>query len=374
VLRRHVAGDPALAVAVEELAARLLEKESEMAETLKLYDAGQHEVWRNLVLTDIGREKMEGVRNAAETLLAAEDRRVAEERAAVLQALSEGRLGVAAMTVLSLLALVLFLRMTAALQRAQSAHAQALQADRDVLELQIGQRTAELTELARHLQTAREDERGHLARELHDELGALLTAAKLDVARLKRGLGVPAPEVVLRLAHLVDIIDQGISLKRRIIEDLRPSSLNNLGLAAALEIQAREFEQRSGLKVKTELAEVRLPDAAQIVVYRVVQESLTNIAKHARAHSVSLSVVSDGRQVRVVVADDGQGFVASGSAPSAHGLLGMRYRVESVGGQLRLVSRPGDGTVIEALIPTPAEPAQEAVVAGTATATDPALP
>jgi hypothetical protein len=92
----------------------------------------------------------------------------------------------------------------------------------------------------------REEERGHLARELHDELGALLTAAKLDVARLKSRLGDQPPEVGQRLQHLTETLNSGIALKRRIIEDLRPSSLSNLGLTASLEILAREFSERSG--------------------------------------------------------------------------------------------------------------------------------
>ena len=103
-------------------------------------------------------------------------------------------------------------------------------------------RTAQLKELAQHLQTIREDERSRLARELHDELGALLTAAKLDVARLKSRLGSDATaDAAERLAHLNETLNGGIALKRRIIEDLRPSSLSNLGLVAALEILLREF-------------------------------------------------------------------------------------------------------------------------------------
>ena len=109
---------------------------------------------------------------------------------------------------------------------------------------------AQLKELAQHLQTIREDERSHLARELHDELGALLTAAKLDVARLKSRLAsTGTADAAERLAHLNETLNGGIALKRRIIEDLRPSSLSNLGLVAALEIQLREFAARSEIKV-----------------------------------------------------------------------------------------------------------------------------
>ena len=187
---------------------------------------------------------------------------------------------------MSLLALFLFLRQTQRYDALQRDAAAALQAERDRLELEVVNRTADLTDLAGHLETAREDERSNLARELHDELGALLTAAKLDAARLKRSLGTMAPEVEARLKHLNDSINEGIGLKRRIIEDLRPSSLNNLGLVAALEIQAREFAKRTELKVNADLQPVRLPDGGEITIYRLVQESLTNIAKYAKATEV----------------------------------------------------------------------------------------
>src|SRR5206468_5393526 len=152
---------------------------------------------------------------------------------------------------------------TAALDRQRAVQQEVIQAERDNLEAEVAARTAQLRELALHLQTVREDERSHLARELHDELGALLTAAKLDAARLKSRLGtMMTPEVRERMAHLNEALNNGIALKRRIIEDLRPSSLSNLGLAAALEILVREFSARMELNVQCELEPVELPASA----------------------------------------------------------------------------------------------------------------
>lgn len=206
-------------------------------------------------------------------------------------------------------------------------------------------------QLAQHLQAAREDERARLARELHDELGALLTSAKLDAARLKSRLAQAPPETLERLAHLVDTLDRVISLKRRITEDLRPSALIHLGLVAALEIAAREFAQCSGLAVHAELAPVRLSPSAELAVYRLVQEALTNVAKHAGARQVWLRLGESGDRVEAGVRDDGQGFDVHGVSSSAYGLLGMRFRAEAEHGTLALQTAPGQGTRVSVSLP-----------------------
>ncbi|HSV83026.1 MAG TPA: sensor histidine kinase, partial [Ramlibacter sp.] len=215
----------------------------------------------------------------------------------------------------------------------------------------VRERTATLAQLATHLQQVREDERGHLARELHDELGALLTAAKLDVARLKSKLGRQPSEVNQRLQHLTETLNSGIALKRRIIEDLRPSSLANLGLTAALEILAREFSERSGIEVATSLENVELDEPGQLTIYRLVQESLTNVGKYAEAKQVDISVHSFRNHIEVEIKDNGKGFDVRAQRPSTHGLAGMRHRVEAAGGRLTVSSRPGAGTRIAAVVP-----------------------
>ena len=283
-------------------------KLSEIETTLEMHRAGQHDAWRELLLTDIGREKMEGLRKSAQRLLALEAEQVQRERADIANALWMGRIGIDAILLLCVVGLWAYARQGIRLERERGAHAQLLAAERDKLEAQVVRRTHELTQLARYLQNAREDERSLLARELHDELGALLTAAKLDAARLKRSFEQMSPEAAQRFTHLVSSIDQVIALKRRIIEDLRPSSLTHLGLVAALEIHAREFGKRAELQIKTELESVKLSESAQMTVYRLVQECFTNIAKYSGAKSVTLHLHAREQQARVCVSDDGKGF------------------------------------------------------------------
>jgi signal transduction histidine kinase len=317
---------------------------SELATTIELHDKGAESAWRDLLLSNIGKEKMERVRALTEELLAEETRLVQKERKSVYETLLLNRIGVSAMAAVSLLALFMYLRQSAALVQQTAEESRRVATERDRLELR---------ELAQHLQTIREDERSHLARELHDELGALLTAAKLDVARLKSRLGNASREALDRILHLNETLNGGIALKRRIIEDLRPSSLNNLGLVAALEILLREFAQRSEIAVVHELVHVELGPAVQLTIYRLVQEALTNIAKYAKATEVVVTLAAqEDSTVRVSVKDNGVGFDTTVSRIATHGLIGMRYRVEADGGEMRLRSAPGEGTLIEAILPS----------------------
>lgn len=351
-------GDPATAarlVAIEELTRQKL---AELSTTIDLYRNGQNDQWRELMMSDIGREKMEELRKNINEVIRTEMQRIEAGGSDALRTLQRNRLEINLLTALMLLAMVLFLRNAQRLDRAQLSHDMALRTERDRLEATVIHRTAELTELTRHLQSVREDERAHLARELHDELGALLTAAKLEAARLKRAAGEMAPEVAERLKQINATLDRGIALKRRIIEDLRPSSLSNLGLAAALEIQAREFGQRAEIAVQTRLEPVALEPNAQMTVYRVVQESLTNIAKYAHARAVTIDLAAQDGKVEVGVRDDGVGFDPVSVRHGAHGLLGMRYRVEAEGGRLQVDSAPGRGCHVRAWLPPAAQAAR----------------
>ena len=276
---------------------------------------------------------------------------VASSRKNINDALQLGRIGVLVLTAVCLLALVLYLRHAAASEAVQRELKQAIQNERDQLEGVVARRTELLTSLTQHLQTAREDERSRLARNLHDELGALLTSAKLDAARMKSRLIGGAPEVLERLAHLVETLNASIALGRSIIEDLRPSTLANLGLPSALDILAREYAERSGVEVHRALATVKLRPSAELMVYRLVQEAVTNITKYAKAQAVWVTLAARDGSVEVTVRDNGVGFDTSVPTSSAYGLVGMRFRVEAEGGALTVVSAPGQGTSVQVRMP-----------------------
>lgn len=333
------------------LSRQISRKLAEMELSLRLRRQGNEDAWKFILHTDVGKEHMQAIRKHALELIARSDQRVELGKQQIEQSLMLSRIGIATVTAIGLLAFYTYLRQAQALQTVSQREQALLERERDRLEGLVRERTATLSELANHLQEVREEERGHLARELHDELGALLTAAKLDVARLKSKIDATAPDIAERLKHLTETLNSGIALKRRIIEDLRPSSLSNLGLTAAIEILTREYAERAGIEVETSLEAVKLPDAAQLTVYRMVQEALTNIGKYAKAQKVLVSVHSYPTHVTVQVRDDGVGFDPAGVRPTSHGLAGMRHRVEAAGGRLSLTSNPGEGTLLSAVLP-----------------------
>ena len=353
VLRQLFAPYPDQLTEFAAMSRRISSKLAEMDLSVRMRSQGNEDAWKFVLTTDVGQEHMEAIRVQSAKLAASSISKLERGQSQIKQTLQLSRIGIAIIALAGLLAFYMYLNQTRALLQSGNREKDALQRERDQLDLQIRERTANLAELATHLQNVREDERGHLARELHDELGALLTAAKLDVARLKSRLGTALPEANERLAHLTNTLNSGIALKRRIVEDLRPSSLSHLGLVASLEILAREFEERSELSITTDLEHVELAGSSQLTVYRLVQESLTNIGKYAEATQVVISLHAMESVVTIEVHDNGKGFDTTGVSSASHGLTGMRHRVEAAGGRLTVISSKvdGTGTRITAVLP-----------------------
>lgn len=334
------------------LSRSISEKMAEMDLTVRMRREGREDAWKFVITTDVGEEQMQLIRQQAMRLTEINTQKMEIGQEQIRKTLQLSRIGVTIMALAGMLAFYMYLLQTKALLISGHKEQETLQHERDQLGLQVMERTATLAELATHLQNVREDERGHLARELHDELGALLTAAKLDVARIKSRLSGNYPEATERLEHLTSTLNSGIALKRRIVEDLHPSSLSHLGLVASLEILAREFQERSGLVISTNLEHVELDSSSQLTIYRLVQESLTNISKYASAKKVCVKLESTNGYAIVEVVDDGKGFNTSEVGAGSYGLTGMRHRVEAISGKLTVSSTEGRGAHITAVVPT----------------------
>lgn len=351
-IRQRLADSPQGMNLYVPLARSINRKAAEMDLSLELFRQGNADALKFVMFTDMGNTDMTNIRELAKGLQSMNQTYADAIQNDIGASIFLARMGVATITVIGVFAFYLYLRQTNMIERLHKRE-QALQSEeRTRLEELVMDRTATLTELATHLQQVREDERGHLARELHDELGALLTAAKLDVARLKSRIDMGNPEVADRVKHLTETLNSGIALKRRIVEDLRPSSLANLGLSTSLEILTSEFAQRSGIEIEANLEAVDLSDATELTIYRLVQESLTNVGKYANASKVQVTVHNYPTYVAVQIQDNGEGFDINNIRPSSHGLAGMRHRVEAAGGRLTINSSMGDGTSISAVIPT----------------------
>lgn len=359
-LKEQVAQAPTKQATLGQLVEAIELKLDEMNEVLRLFDAGERQRAIDLTLTDIGREQMVRInalvdaaaKELSGTLVDATQRRE--------QVKFWSRLVQYTLVLASLGALWVLRRMSRERERERREYTRSLAVERDKLEEQVARRTLELSELARHLQTVREDERSRLARDLHDELGGLLTAAKLDVARVRKRLPGATQEVTERIDHLAQSLDAGIALKRRIIEDLRPSSLTHFGLKRTLEIQCEEFHKLSGVHVEASIADLELSDDRELAIYRFVQEALTNVAKYAQARTVWITLEKVGSDAQIRVQDDGVGFDPERIRPNAHGLAGMRFRVKSFGGQWLMQSAPGQGSLLQARIPLTEAPAARA--------------
>ena len=214
-------------------------------------------------------------------------------------------------------------------------------------------RTARLSALSEYLQTQSEREKAKLARELHDELGSILTPAKMDVNWLQGRLEGD-PQSAERLQRLALLLDSGIDVKRRIIENLRPSLLDHLGLAAALRWHVEEACKSANLEVHMDLAEGlgRLAPEIEIALYRTVQESVTNVVRHAQAKRLDLTLERTSEGVVVTVRDDGIGIAdLEAAARKSFGIGGLRQRLRAVGGSVEFDSAAGRGTTVRAFVP-----------------------
>jgi signal transduction histidine kinase len=329
----------------------LARKLGELALTIELRQTNQEAAWRSAMETDHGKLYMDTIRVEVDKLLTRINNDASVQQAQIQQTLTGSRYAIGIGAFLSVIAFMLYLQQTRRIVAVELEAKQQLRRERDSLESVVAARTAELRELANHLETAREDERAHLARELHDELGALLTAAKLDVARLRSRLTPLSQEVSERIDHLSESLNAGIALKREIIEGLRPSSLENLGLLPTLEILARETATTSGVAIKTKLEPVVLESPVELTAYRFVQEALTNVMKYAQAKNVVIALQAVEDYAELSITDDGVGFDMTKLKPFSYGLTGMRQRVEASGGRMQIKTKLGGGTELMALLP-----------------------
>jgi signal transduction histidine kinase len=338
----------------EALREGVAKKLDELRLTVAMATSGEMERARAQVRTGSGVQATETITkrmNELEPLLVAEIRR----REQLLDdTWTQQRIAVGVVVLINLGFLAVLANMMMRQFTLREEHRAELQRQTDQLERAVADRTDELSSLSSYLQTSTEREKARLARDLHDELGGILTSAKIDIAWLEGHSKAAAdPEATAKLQRLAGVLDEAVDLKRRVVENLRPSLLDHLGLGAALAWHVEETCRKAGLEyqVRTLPVDEAVPPEMAIAIYRLVQEGLTNTIKYAKATAVDVALDRVAGGYRLVVADDGIGI--SGFRPEnlSHGLAGMRQRARALGGSFEVRTAPGQGTRIQAFFP-----------------------
>ena len=222
--------------------------------------------------------------------------------------------------------------------------------------IETGEMNEQLRELSAYQQNIREEERTHIAREMHDELGQFLTGLKMDINWLKKKMPSTADNAHLqeKLVEMTSMVDEAVLFVRKLAAELRPSILDDLGLIAALEWHSQEFSRRFNIPVAftSQVKDLPAPPNIATGLFRMYQESLTNVARHAAAKKVSANLMVSNSEIHLTVQDDGKGFDMDDTGErKTLGLLGMRERAIMIGGKLDIISKPGEGTIILINVP-----------------------
>jgi signal transduction histidine kinase len=311
----------------------------------------------SLVKTSVGADAGEAITAILEQM---RSREAAEHAAAVAywsRASVLSRWITIAGTIFNMLLVGVAARLVYMDMRRRNAQTAELREQKQKLEREAEERNRELVELSTHLQSVAEREKASLARELHDELGGLLVGARMDISWAEKHLAPDDPSMKQRLQRVQQSLSAGVDLKRRIIEELRPTLLDNVGLFAALRWQLKETCGSAGLQCIESFPgeEPRLTSEAGIALFRIAQEAFTNILKHAAAKTVDITLSVDRDGIVMQISDDGAGIPAGRlTATGSHGLASMRHRVRALGGRLDVRSPASGGTVLLVQIPAAA--------------------
>ncbi len=329
-------------------------KIEEMSQSLDLYRTQGRPAALDLIRTDFGRRTMTEATETIRQLQTEETTEIVEASRSWRDDLWVTRWITSGGLILNVFLVLLVRRLVVRDLRNREREAAEMTERRAQLESVVKDRTEELSSLSTHLQTLAEEEKAALSRELHDELGGLLVAARMDVSWLEDHVPSTDPDVKVHFERLHEALQTGVDVKRRVVENLRPTLLDNLGLFPALKWQLADYCGRAGLEYVEHYpaTEPVLTPEGAIAVFRIVQESLTNILKHARATRVELAIETTNRWLLVRIRDNGIGLPAERlQAIGSHGLAAMRHRAVGLGGEWRVAAGRDGGTEIEARLP-----------------------
>jgi len=356
-LKDLTADNPGQRERVSRITKLIGERFSELEASLALYQRNGPQAAQALLETDVGRRTMDETRKEIAAIQEGERAELIARSARWHDDVAFSRFGMTVITVFNL-ALVIALY--------SLARREILQRERirKTLEDEVRERTAELSELSINLQKVQEDDKARLAHDIHDELGSILVSAKMDLSWTYSRLKDKDPAIAQKVARAMSVLDEGVNIKRRIIEDLRPTVLDNLGLAAAVDWYVNDTCKRGNLRCELAIdaAQIDAPDAVSIALFRILQEALTNVLRHARASNAWITLQQDNAGLTLSIRDDGIGMSwGSEQKRMSHGILGMRQRITALGGEFTIESDRGAGTTIKVFVPQPATAASPRV-------------
>ncbi|HEY9101841.1 MAG TPA: CHASE3 domain-containing protein [Chitinimonas sp.] len=316
---------------------------------------------RNSMRNSLGREDTERLKREIDLSIGRTSRLYQDDMRQWKSDVMVTRLGVGILSTINLLLLLLLYTRSQRELRSETQEMRSVEARQHELEQLVEERTAVLSELSSDLQNEQEREKAKIAHDIHDELGSLVISARMDVTYVLYKLRDSEPQLAEKLENAIQNLDTSVDIKRRIIEELRPSALDTLGLVPALEWQVQQVCERANLRPIMDFP-VEMPDLPEqmaITLFRVTQEALSNVAKYAKAGQVWVTLRILNEYCQLTIKDDGIGLTDTAmNSPLSHGLSGMRQRAVSLRGTFRINSAPGEGTTIQVRLPLPArEPA-----------------
>ena len=338
---------------IQQLSVQVGEKISEMDLSLDFGRKDQLERAREIIATDRGLNASRQITEHINNIIAAETTALSVQRDARKWMIIGLRLSVTLGWIMVIALVIWSLRRLLVELELKTGEAEALQQRQSELDKIVAERTSLLERLALEYQVDVERERSKLARDLHDELGAILTATKMDISWVQRQLGDSSPRILTKLTKTISNLDQGIQFKRRVVQELHPSLLTTFGLVAAMRSLTEDAAQRCHWALDLTLPDedTRIDDVLGLIAYRILQETLNNATKYAQATQVSVSMLVDEEHLKLEIEDNGVGMNMQALPEGTHGLQGMRHRVIAIGGRMEIRSEPGKGVFTRALLP-----------------------
>lgn len=343
---------------LKAISASVEAKSVEMTLVVKLVEQNKIEEAHQIVNLDMGRIEMQRFITKTDQfieMLGNEVKvRLVERRNSVNLARASSISGAIVLILLVIMVIQQLLKELATKSRAQ----QRVSKENADYEVKLKQQTQLLRSMALDYQADVERERQKLSRELHDELGSIFTATKMDLAWCIKKLVENAPDVAEKLAKTTGYINQGIQFQRHIVQELHPSMISTFGFWPALTALVKDAAERNKWRLTLNLPHPTTPlnETISLIAYRIVQESLNNANKYAKASAINVDVMLDEHYIKLEISDNGIGLDMQSLSGLTHGLSGMRHRVQAIGGHFEMLSNPSQGVLIKALMPLDVAP------------------